>query len=59
MSEKSKSEKTKLPVDHQSSDVPDVPSFGCIVYVQPKTGGGVKARVANLAGIEMESGQRA
>jgi hypothetical protein len=29
----------------------DVPVFNCIVYVSPDTGGGVRARVANLPGI--------
>ena len=30
----------------------DVPVFSCIVYVSPAAGGGVRARVANLAGLE-------
>ena len=30
----------------------DVPVFNCIVYVSPDAGGGVRARVANLPGIE-------
>jgi hypothetical protein len=29
----------------------DVPVFNCIVYVSPDAGGGVRARVANLAGL--------
>jgi hypothetical protein len=29
-----------------------VPAFGCVVYVADVAGGGVRARVANLAGIE-------
>jgi hypothetical protein len=29
-----------------------VPVFSCIVYVSPAAGGGVRARVANLAGLE-------
>lgn len=32
--------------------MPDVPVFACIVYVS-KVEGGVRARVANLAGIEV------
>ncbi len=32
---------------------PDVPVFSCVVYVSPVDGGGgVRARVANLAGLE-------
>ena len=30
----------------------DVPVFNCIVYVSTDAGGGVRARVANLPGIE-------
>jgi hypothetical protein len=30
----------------------DVPVFSCIVLVSPEVGGGVRARVANLAGFE-------
>ena len=30
----------------------DVPVFSCIVYVSPDAGGGVRARVANLPGLE-------
>lgn len=45
----------KLPIDHPTIDVPEVPSFGCIVYVRSMPGGGVKARVANLKGIEIEA----
>lgn len=30
----------------------DVPVFSCLVYVSPAAGGGVRARVANLAGFE-------
>jgi hypothetical protein len=30
----------------------DVPVFNCIVYVSPDAGGGVRARVANLPGLE-------
>ena len=48
-------DRPNLPIDHQSSDVPEVPSFGCLVYVQSLPGGRVKARVANLAGIEIEA----
>jgi hypothetical protein len=29
----------------------DVPVFSCIVYVSPDAGGGVRARIANLAGL--------
>lgn len=29
-----------------------VPAFGCVVYVSDAAAGGVRARVANLAGIE-------
>lgn len=48
-------DRPKLPIDHQSSDAPEVPSFGCLVYVRPLPGGRIAARVANLAGIEMEA----
>ena len=30
----------------------EVPVFNCIVYVSPHAGGGVRARVANLPGLE-------
>ena len=30
----------------------DVPVFNCIVYISPDSGGGVRARVANLPGLE-------
>jgi hypothetical protein len=30
----------------------DVPVFSCIVLVSPEAGGGVRARIANLAGFE-------
>jgi hypothetical protein len=30
----------------------DVPVFSCLVFVSPIDGGGVRARVANLAGLE-------
>ena len=30
----------------------NVPVFSCVVYVCPREGGGVRARVANLAGFE-------
>ncbi len=30
----------------------EVPVFNCIVYVSPAAGGGVRARVANLSGLE-------
>jgi len=30
----------------------DVPVFNCIVYVSQQAGGGVRARVANLPGLE-------
>lgn len=36
--------------DH--SKPPNVPVFSCIVYVSPDAGGGVRARVANLSGLE-------
>jgi hypothetical protein len=39
----------KLPIDAGS---PDVPAFGCIVYVK-SVGGGASARVANLSGINV------
>ena len=40
----------ELPVtEHQPSEVP---VFGCLVYVSPNTAGGVRARVANLPGLE-------
>ena len=54
--------KPELPIDHDSSDGPlvegppvEVPSFGCIVYVKRNTENRVVARVANLAGIEIEA----
>ena len=31
----------------------DVPVFNCIVYVSPAAGGGVRARFANLPGLEV------
>ena len=34
---------------------PSVPAFPCIVYVAKLPDGGVRARVANLAGIEIEA----
>jgi hypothetical protein len=40
-----------LKVDAHSKPA-DVPVFNCIVYVSPQAGGGVRARVANLAGLE-------
>ena len=33
----------------------DVPVFNCLVYVGPLPGGGVRARVANLAGLQVEA----
>ena len=36
--------------DHAKSG--DVPVFSCIVYVSPSARGGVRVRVANLAGLE-------
>lgn len=45
----------ELPIDHPSSNVPEVPSFGCIVYVSSTPKGRIKARVANLPGIEIEA----
>ena len=30
----------------------DVPVFNCIVYISPNSDGGVRARVANLPGLE-------
>jgi hypothetical protein len=36
--------------DH--SQPAQVPVFSCIVYVSPDAGGGVRARVANLPGLE-------
>lgn len=35
-----------------ASQMPVVPVFSCIVYVSTNAGGGVQARVANLAGVE-------
>jgi hypothetical protein len=34
----------------------DVPVFNCVVYVSRPEGGGVRARVANLAGFECTAG---
>jgi hypothetical protein len=48
-------EQPKLPIDSTRSPVPEVPAFGCIVYVRPVSAGRVIARVANLAGIEIEA----
>ena len=33
----------------------DVPVFNCIVYICPDSGGGVRARVANLPGLECKA----
>jgi hypothetical protein len=40
--------------DH--SQPAEVPVFSCIVYVSPDAGGGVRARVANLPGLECTAG---
>lgn len=37
-----------------SDGVVNVPSFPCIVYVAAKETGGIRARVGNLDGIEVE-----
>lgn len=39
-----------MPIGSQPADVP---SFGCIVYLS-KSGSGVRGRVANLEGIEVD-----
>lgn len=41
-----------LPIGSQPADVP---SFGCIVYVARRDGGGVRVRVANLPGIVVDA----
>jgi hypothetical protein len=48
---------SKPPALSISSDSPavSVPTFACIVYVAAGSDGGVCARVANLAGIEVEA----
>ena len=33
----------------------DVPVFNCLVYVGPLPDGGVRARVANLAGLQVDA----
>ena len=33
-----------------------VPVFSCLVYIAPDAGGGVRARVANLPGLECTAG---
>jgi hypothetical protein len=45
----------------ESLPVGGVPTFGCVVYVAARDGGGgVRARVANLSGLECEGdGERA
>ena len=48
------SDPPKLSITSDSDEV-SVPTFGCIVYVS-KVDGGVKARVANLAGLESVGG---
>ena len=47
-------DKPQLPIDEAASAVPEVPSFGCIVYVRPVETG-VSARVANLDGISVQA----
>ena len=50
-SDKRRQEAAELKVN---ADAPpgDVPVFSCIVYVSTDAGSGVRARVANLAGLE-------
>ena len=43
--------KPKLTLSSETAPV-SVPTFACIVYVAPEVGGGVRARVGNLDGIE-------
>lgn len=49
-----------LPIDPQSRPpqppADEVPSYGCVVYVQQNEDGTVTARVANLAGIQVDAG---
>jgi len=45
---------SELNVSKDSKPV-GVPVFNCIVYVSPSDGGGVRARVANLAGLEFSA----
>lgn len=41
-----------LPVNDHETPPGDVPVFNCVIYVAPDAAGGVRARVANLAGLE-------
>ncbi|MEM9643825.1 MAG: hypothetical protein AAF989_02430 [Planctomycetota bacterium] len=43
--------KSPLPIQGK----PDTPAFGCLVYVCKNETGGVHARVANLAGLEIDA----
>ncbi len=45
----------KLDVSAASTPL-EVPVFNCLVYVSRKVEGGVRARVANLAGLRCEAG---
>jgi hypothetical protein len=40
------------PKANQHAQPANVPVFNCIVYVSPDPSGGVRARVANLAGLD-------
>lgn len=43
-------------LDVSSASTPlEVPVFNCLVYVAPRATGGVRARVANLAGLDCEA----
>ena len=52
-----KSASAEAEVRHQGKALPltEVPVFNCLVYVSPNAGGGVRARVGNLAGIEFSA----
>ena len=39
----------------QALPLTNVPVFNCLVYVLPNAAGGMRARVANLAGIEFSA----
>lgn len=54
MTDESSDDSQPLPVDPGSPPV-NVPAFTCVVYVAC-VDGGVRARVANLAGIEFQAG---
>ena len=52
---KSDSDRPELSLAGDDRPPISVPTFPCIVYVAERAGGGVHARVANLAGIEVDA----